>query len=410
MASSKIYIAAGAAVVILGSGAVLFTTGGPSIDQGGNSPTSLSQNAPTLNSDLLNPVGQEEASRRATLNDQNASKANQQPDQSYVAPPVIAEQIDMGANGPLEQKPPAGIALPAIRPIDPTEIKVPEKVVIQRQANPQQEVQAAVERERIKAENDRRAQLAAKVQEQVNQLLANNAQPNINIQGYKEPPKKASGGAGSGNGAAGAGKGAASGPVILAAKPGDVFYASLKVGFNSEDPRGLPVYATITDQRANGSYGPLHGGVLAGNVVYSNDQAAVTFRQMTLRDGRTAAVQAMAATLDEVRPGVAASVDRHTLSRWSGLVVGSLLQGLGQAGQDLVRNDTTTTYGDGFATTSGREGIDWQKVGLATLQPLGSNMSQVMARNFQRKPTISSPAGTDVGIVFLQQVTVEASK
>lgn len=408
MAASKVYIAAGAAVVIAGAGAVLFLTGGPSIDQGGNTPTNLSQNAPRLNTDMLSPVGQEEASRRATANDQRAEEAKKQPDQSYVAPPVIAEEVNMGADGPLSQKPPAGLELPEVRPINPAEIKVPQKVVVTRQANPQQEVQAVAERERIKAENDRRNQLAAKVQEQVNQLLANNAQPNINIQGYKEPPKKEANGSGSGS--AGKGRGAASGPVILAAKPGDVFYATLKVGFNSEDPRGLPVYATIHDQRANGSYGPLHGGVLAGNVTYSNDQAAVTFKQMTLRDGRTAAVQAMAATLDEVRPGVAANVDRHTLSRWSGLVVGSLIQGLGQAGQDLVRNDTQTTISDGFATTSGREGIDWQKVGLATLQPLGSNLSQVMARNFQRKPTMSSPAGTDVGIVFLQQVTVEASK
>lgn len=409
MAASKYYIAAGGAAVIVAAGVVLLTTGGPSVDQGGNSPTNLSQNVPRLNTDMLSPVGQEEASRRATANDQKAEEAKQQPDQSYVAPPVIAEEVNMGADGPLAQKPPVGLELPEVKPIRPEDIKVPESVVVQRQPNPQQEVQVAAERERIKAENDRRNQLAAKVQEQVNQLLANNAQPNINIQGYKEPPKKESNGSGNGVGN-GNGRGKPSGPVILAAKPGDVFYASLKVGFNSEDPRGLPVYATIYDQRGNGSYGPLHGGVLAGQVTYSNDQAAVTFRQMTLRDGRTAPIQAMAATLDEVRPGVAAKVDRHALSRWSGLVAGSLLQGLGQAGRDLVRNDTQTTISDGFATTSGREGIDWQKVGLATLEPLGSNLSQVMARNFQRKPTMSSPAGTDVGIVFLQQVTVEASK
>lgn len=367
----------------------------------------------------MKPVGQEEADRRATFNEQKAEEVTKaEPGSSAVAPPVITQEIDMSQAGPAHDKPPTGIALPEIKPVPKTEIKIPERVVAPVDPVREQEARdlAAAEAERRRIQTDRHNSVAQRVQGQIDQLLANTGQPTINIQNYKEPPKPEpktasnTSRAGTGTGAGGPRVGQASGPMILAAKPGDVFYASLKVGFNSDDPRGLPVFATVYDQRANGSYGPLHGGVLAGNVTYSQDQAAVTFTQMTLRDGRTAPVQAMAATLKDVRPGVATTVDRHTLSRYSGLVVASLIQGLGTAGQQLLDNDTTTTVADGVVTISGRDKIDWAKVGMATVQPLGQNLSQAFAQRFNRPATIASPAGTDVGIVFLQQVTVEAQR
>lgn len=410
MAATKYYMAAGGALVIGAASWLMFSGGAPRLDQGGATESRVQGNVPILSNDVLAPVGNEEASKRATLNDQKAEAAKEnKDDNSYVAPPVIAEQIDMSDDS-TGQRPPKGLELPPVQKLDPETIKVPEKVVVRQAANPQVDTQAQAERDRLKQENDRRNNAANKIQEQINQLLANNAQPNINLQSYKEPPKKEADANGNGAGA-GNRSGLPAGKLILAAKPGDVFYASLKVGFNSDDPRGLPVFATIYDQRGDGSYGPLHGAVLAGNVTYSNDQAAVTFKQMTLRDSRTAPIQAMAATLDEVRPGVAAKVDRHTLQRYGGLVVSSLLQGLGQAGEQLLDNDTTTTFQDGFVTVSGNQGgIDWTKVGLAAVSPLGDNLSNAFAKSFNRKSTMSSPAGTDVGIVFLQQVTVEAAK
>lgn len=413
--NTKYYIAAGGAVVVAAAGILLFTSGAPRIDQGGNSGSRVQGDVPYLDPGTLQPVGSEEASRRATLNDQKTQEAAQQGSGSAVAPPVVADEIDMSDNSPTGQKPPQGLDLPKIQPLNPSEIKVPERVVVRQApaANPQAEIQAQAERDRMRADMERKSNAGNRVQDQINQLLANNAQPNINIQGYKEPPKpepKASGN-GSGKSVAGPNRGAKQGPVILAAKAGDVFYANLKVGFNSDDPRGLPVFATVFDQRADGSYGPLHGAVLGGNVTYSDNQAAVTFTQMTLRDSRSAPIQAMAATLDEVRPGVATTVNKHTLQRYSGLLVASLLQGAGQAGQQLLENDVTKTISDGVVVIGGGQGgVDWAKVGMAAAKPLGDNLANAFSKSFNRKPTIASPAGTDVGIVFLQQVTIEAMK
>lgn len=411
MATRKAHAIAGATAVVIGAGAVLaLSSGGPSVDEGGNSLTRLTNSAPKIETNSLDPVGSEEASRRATLNDQKAKEAEKQPNTTFVAQPVISEEVNTGPNGPLAQKPPAAKPLPDLKPLDSNEIKVPQNVSIQH-IDPAQTQQAKDEQSRLAKADDARRKA---IQDQIDTLLKNDPKPEIAIVGFREPEKKersqSSGEKPSAGSRSGTDRVPTQAPVILAAKPGDVFFASLKVGFNSDDPRGLPVFATIIDQKANGSVGPLHGGVLAGNVTYSQDQAAVTFREMTLRDGRTAPIQAMAATLDEVRPGIAVNVDRHILSRYSGLLAGSLLQGLGSAGQQLLQNDQTTTLNDRFAVVSGPSAIDWAKVGLAAVQPLGSNLSQVAARNFNQPPTVSSPANTEVAIVFLQQVTVAEGK
>ena len=53
--------------------------------------------------------------------------------------------------------------------------------------------------------------------------------------------------------------------------------------------------------------------------------------------------------------------------------------------------------------------MDWSQVGLATLAPLGQNLSSALASSFNRQPTKSArggPNGWEVGVVFLESVTI----
>lgn len=384
-------------------GYLLFGSSPPMTDMGGRSgPTEIKGRIPRVKDDPLAPVGNIEASRRATI---NVDKAEASAEQVHVSPPVINQKVDLGLKPLQEAEIPKGQSLPAVR--DASGVSLPSvqpPQIIYTQAQPQINVQASQQTvtEQITAVLDTRSRVGMisfktpAAREPVQSVPINPANSGtntanaINIARHMVlPPGYQS---------------------VIAAKPGDVFSASLDLGFNSDDPRGLPIFATIYDYRLNGQPGPLHGARLMGNITYAQEQASVTFTQMTLADGRTAQTKAMAVSASTMRAGVATDVDRHLLERYGALFATSLLQGIGQAGQTLIGNNRSTYYDPvtGLYSTAA-QGVNWGQVAMATVQPIGQNLTSALGNNFNRPPTISASALQDVGIVFLQPVTVPMS-
>ncbi len=144
---------------------------------------------------------------------------------------------------------------------------------------------------------------------------------------------------------------------------------------------------------------------LVGQISYSDNQAAISFNQIVTNTGAQFPVTAIAVSETQARTGIAADVDKHTLQRYSGLFLSSILQGVGQVGQQLVQNNRTVAVSDGVIV-SGREPVNYGQAALAALQPLGQNLSQAAASNFSRPPTMSAPAGMGLGVVFLAPVVI----
>lgn len=364
---------------------------------GGLAPNGLNK-VPNLRSDPMHPTDTDEADRRATKNARDTAAA-ERAGKSFVASPLITTTQGSEAAA----APPAKPSLPEVVQPDPQQISFPSNAPV---GSGQQASTG-----RTDADRKRDEAFGKKVEEQLDALMkpAKGAQwvtvafkaPTPTPKAEARPARTARDGS------------AAAQPPpyvdVLAAKPGDMFYSRISVGFNSDDPSGLPVFTTIHDERPDGTYGPLHGARLMGSVVYAPDQAAVPMQRLILPDGREAPTRAMAVTLDEVRSGVAEKVDYHTVSRWSGLLASGLIQGAGQAGQLLLSNNRSVFLSPGGYSSVGRPGIDWGQVGLATLAPLGQNLSSVAAQNFNRPATKSArggPNGTEVGVVFLESVTI----
>lgn len=365
---------------------------------GGLAPMGLNA-VPKLRSDPMHPTGTDEADRRATKNARDTAAA-ERAGKSFVAGPLITTTQGSEAGA----APPSKPSLPEVVQPDPQQISFPSN------APPGGGQQTSTGR--TDAERKRDTEFDDKVKAQLEALMkpSNGAQwVTVAFKAPSSPPKAEARPAVR---TARDGSTAAQPPPyvdVLAAKPGDIFYSRISVGFNSDDPSGLAVFTTIHDERPDGTYGPLHGARLMGSVVYAPDQAAVPMQRLILADGREAATKAMAVTLDEVRSGVAEKVDYHTLSRWSGLLASGLIQGAGQAGQLLLSNNRSVFLSPGGYSSVGRPGIDWGQVGLATLAPLGQNLSSVAAQNFNRPATKSArggPNGTEVGVVFLESVTI----
>ncbi len=385
MAINPVYLLIGGVVSVLALGtAVVILADRPGTDMGAAGQSEIRGTTPNPANDTMKPVGRQEADRRAVVNQRLAEE--RRPGENFVAQPVIAEargpqRGEMPDNPPTAQpaQPLVAAAQPA-RP--PATAPPPETIVIYRDV-PTAPVPSP-------------DQVAA-IAEQIKTLLKP-AQGGFAVRAFDkgERPLPQSP--------------VATGPFgpgvrhAMVARTGDVAYALLDRGFNSDDP-AAPVFATITDLDAHGQPGPLNGVRLMGQIVYSATQASIRFGTLILQDGRQAPTQAVAITVDQARTGVADDVDEHTLSRYANLVVASLIQGAGQLGQQLTQQNTYTVFGNGYAVQSG-QGINWPAAGMGMAMPLGQALTAVAARNFNQPPTLSSPTNFPIGIVFLQPIVL----
>lgn len=204
------------------------------------------------------------------------------------------------------------------------------------------------------------------------------------------------------------------GSVVLA-RSGDMISATLLYGFNSDDVRGLPIYAIIHDYLPNGTAGPLNGARAQGQVAYSNNNAAIIFETLVLTNGREFPMSAIAVG-GSGRPGVAENVNRHVLSRYGSLFLSGIIEGVGEVAQARLRPEeggtTIIIGGDGdiSANTRSRDEPTDREIIAGSLAPVGRNMSSAAERGFNRSPTISAPAGLPFAMVFVRTVVSDPAE
>lgn len=208
---------------------------------------------------------------------------------------------------------------------------------------------------------------------------------------------------------------AQNGPVVLA-RSGDILTARLLYGFNSDDVRGLPIYAVISDYLPNGSVGPLEGARIQGQVAYSQRNAAIIFETLVMPNGREFDITAIAVSLDsDGRPGVAADVNYHTVARYGSLFLSSIIQGIGEVAQIRLQNDPSNqpvviiNEGDGTVNVDGRNNSEPtdREILAGALAPVGRQLSAAAGQGFSRPPTITAPAGMPFGLVFTSTTVSE---
>lgn len=208
---------------------------------------------------------------------------------------------------------------------------------------------------------------------------------------------------------------AQNGPVVLA-RSGDILTARLLYGFNSDDVRGLPIYAVINDYLPNGSIGPLEGARIQGQVAYSQRNAAIIFETLVMPNGREFDITAIAVSLDsDGRPGVAADVDYHTVARYGSVFLAGIIQGIGEVAQIRLLDNSNDqpiiiiNEGDGTVNLDGTENSEPTdgEILAGALAPVGRQLSSAAAQGFSRPPTITAPAGMPFGLVFTSTTVSE---
>ena len=199
--------------------------------------------------------------------------------------------------------------------------------------------------------------------------------------------------------------------VVLA--PGDIRYATLNYGFVSDDAAQAPVFATLQDIGPTGVTGFLEGSTLQGQLRFGEEAAVIEFQRLILQDGRTLPISAIAISPDLMRTGFG-EVDRNRLRRYGALLVAGLIEGAGAVGRAAIDrrhqgDQTVIIIGDGNrAADDDLDEVRDRELILGTLEPLGSALSEEARQTFREPPTITAPAGTGIGVVFLEPVTMAA--
>lgn len=398
MKLGKLKFAGAAAAVVVLFATVYVATDRKRDDLGGVASSKVAGGAPVAKNDTMAPVSPSEATKRATTNAQSAEAA-QAKERSYVAPPVImaSEAPRRGEDLPPPPAPPPPVTTSSTAaPVPPV-----QQQATYSGAGAQQGPTIIYAYPQPLADQE----LRKRVESQITSVLKP-MDGGFVLRSFQQPAPAAGSGAAvaSGSGYAQGGRGAV-GPAVLAARSGDVAYATLDRGFNSVDPQA-PIFATIFDYREGQAVGPLHGARVLGQITYNREQAAVTFSSLIMPSGYQVPIKGIGITETDGRTGVAQNVDYHYLERYSGLLVAGLIQGAGQVGQQLVQNNQGYVVTSGGTYVSNSTPTTLLQAGLAALQPVGNALSNAAAQQFNKPNTISSPPAMGLGIVFIEPLQI----
>ena len=190
-------------------------------------------------------------------------------------------------------------------------------------------------------------------------------------------------------------------PGVSVIKTGDILFAVIDTSVNTDEPG--PILATIVSGR-------LKGAKLIGsfNLPSNASQMIVSFNTLSIPGmDKTVSISAYAIDPNTARTALSSQTDHHYLSRYGALFASTFMEGFGNS---IQSSNTTITIGGTGGTTDttvqnnvSESLLENAVIGLATV---GKAWGQVAAQNMSRPTTVELFAGTGVGILFTQTVTI----
>ena len=181
-------------------------------------------------------------------------------------------------------------------------------------------------------------------------------------------------------------------PKAVTLKPGDLLYAIMDVGVNSDVPSA--VLATV-------SSGAYRNARLMGGFQRHDERLVLAFNRAVLPSGETIQLEAYAVDPATSEASVASSVNTHFFSRWGGLVASAFLEGLGSAKR--YSGAQSTIYGSGGDTT---DQMVWNTYSVEdqawiAAGKVGEKAGKIFEKGFDRPPTVRLESGTPVGVLVV---------
>lgn len=191
-------------------------------------------------------------------------------------------------------------------------------------------------------------------------------------------------------------------PVVASIRASDVVLGAALGAANTDD--GLPLV------RGRLLAGPARGAVVMGTIEVTGESPGglVRFTKLVPAGGGASIdIDAVAVSPSHGRPSVG-KVNRHTASRMGALFASSLLGGVsdallagGRNEQVVAGNNATVVQRDRFSATD---------IGLIGLGRVGTNSAALVERMVARPATATLRANQEFGVLFLQDVILDASE
>lgn len=175
-------------------------------------------------------------------------------------------------------------------------------------------------------------------------------------------------------------------------KPGDLLYAVIDTGVNSDVPSA--VMATV----AQGKY---RDARLLGGFQRHDERLVLAFTRAILPFGHSFQIEAYAVDPNTSEASVASSVDTHFFSRWGGLIASAFLEGLGSAKRYSGASTTVYGYGNNSSDQMVWNNYSPQDQAWIAAGKVGEKAGKIFEKNFDRPPTVHLESGTTVGILIL---------
>ena len=179
----------------------------------------------------------------------------------------------------------------------------------------------------------------------------------------------------------------------LTLRPGDLLYAVIDTGVNSDVPSA--VMATVAS-------GKLKNARLLGKFQRFEERLVLAFTRVILPDGSDAQIEGYAVDPATSEASVASSVDTHFFSRWGGLIATAFLEGLSNA-KRYSGSQSTIYDGMNGQTTDQMVWNTYSPADQAWIAAgkVGEKAGKIFEKNFDRPPTVYLESGTAVGILVL---------
>lgn len=179
---------------------------------------------------------------------------------------------------------------------------------------------------------------------------------------------------------------------------GTMLYASVQADINSDYPGMV---------RAKVLGGPLDQSMLLGSYTVPfiddpyrpRDKIKIEFKQL-IYSRITFPINAAGLDTASMTDYIAGDVNYHYFTRWGGLIGANVLKGIGKAvatqGSTYSNDGSGTIYQTPITATG-----DQLKVAAGEV---GSELSQIARKQFDRPPTVTSDRGTMIAVFFLSEV------
>lgn len=183
----------------------------------------------------------------------------------------------------------------------------------------------------------------------------------------------------------------------VTARAGETYRTILTSTVNTDE--GTEVLARIQS-------GPYKGETVVGSVKVTENNMQFVFNKILRKNKPEVAINAVARQIGTNSLGMADQIKKHTVQRYTSLVVASALSGVGKAYEQTAGTNATLGQ-NGTVVTSSTEPSDKRIIGNAVGE-LGEEISSDIKDVSRRKPTYITNTGK-VFNLFLNQDIVESS-